>query len=115
MEKINYSQLMDLADKNRQKYVTGSPFPHIYLDNVFPTPILDQILEEFPKAEEIDWINYNNPNERKLASRDELQFGETTRRFIHELNSKPFINFLEKLTGIENLIPDPSLEGGGLH
>jgi hypothetical protein len=85
------------------------------LDNLFDEEILNQVLAEFPSADGIDWVKFNNPNERKLASRDELQFGFYTRTFIHILNSKPFLNFLEKLTGIDNLIPDPSLEGGGLH
>jgi Rps23 Pro-64 3,4-dihydroxylase Tpa1-like proline 4-hydroxylase len=104
-----------LAEDNHQGYILAKPFPHIILENVFPALMLDQILNEFPSSNQIDWVKFNNPNERKLASRDELQFGETTRQFIHVLNSKPFLFFLEKLTGVSNLIPDPALEGGGLH
>ena len=112
---LNFESLYSLAENNAKKYVSGEPFPHIYLDNVFPEDVLNKILTEFPSAEGIDWVKFNNPNERKLASRDEIQMGDTTREFIHILNSKPFLMFLEKLTGIENLIPDPHLEGGGLH
>lgn len=117
MNKINidYDRIYKIADSNKSKYISGNPFPHIYLDNLFDEAILEQILCEFPSAEGIDWVKFNNPNEKKLASRDEMQFGDFTRSFIHVLNSKPFLSFLEKLTGIENLIPDPSLEGGGLH
>src|SRR4029078_5720896 len=32
-----------------------------------------------------------------------------------ELNNRAFLGFLEALTGIEGLIPDPHFEGGGLH
>jgi Rps23 Pro-64 3,4-dihydroxylase Tpa1-like proline 4-hydroxylase len=31
------------------------------------------------------------------------------------LNSPPFVDFLEKLTGIDDLLVDESMEGGGLH
>jgi hypothetical protein len=31
------------------------------------------------------------------------------------LNSSVFLDFLEKLTGIESVIPDPYFVGGGLH
>lgn len=32
-----------------------------------------------------------------------------------ELNSPAFVNMLSRMTGLPGLIPDPSLEGGGLH
>jgi Rps23 Pro-64 3,4-dihydroxylase Tpa1-like proline 4-hydroxylase len=113
--KIDSKYFINLAKQNRDKYVTAHPFPHIYLDNVFPVEILEQVLEEFPNSKQIDWQNFQNKNEVKLASRDELVFGDFTRHFVHILNSKPFLQFLEELTGIRNLIPDPDLEGGGLH
>ncbi len=113
--KIDSAYFSNLAKINRDKYVTAKPFPHIYLDNVFPENVLNQILEEFPNSKQIDWQTYQNKNEVKLASRDEEKFGEFTRHFIHILNSKPFLTFIEELTGIKNLIPDSDLEGGGLH
>ena len=46
-----------------------------------------------------------------LATRHESQMGGATLSFLHNLNSSRFITFLEKLTGISGLIPDPHLEG----
>ncbi len=34
---------------------------------------------------------------------------------VNELNSGPVLRFLENLTGIKGLLPDPYLWGGGLH
>ena len=34
---------------------------------------------------------------------------------MDQLNTAPFIQFLEKLTGISGLIPDPYYTGGGMH
>ena len=34
---------------------------------------------------------------------------------VDELNSAAFVAWLSELTGIPDLIADPSLEGGGLH
>src|SRR3546814_6396188 len=34
---------------------------------------------------------------------------------FYAFNSRPFLAFLEALTGIERLIPDPYFEGGGFH
>src|SRR3546814_14672721 len=37
------------------------------------------------------------------------------RYMFYAFNSRPFLAFLEALTGIEGLIPDPYFEGGGFH
>ena len=34
---------------------------------------------------------------------------------FYELSSPPFLSFLESVTGIDGIIPDPYYEGGGLH
>ena len=40
---------------------------------------------------------------------------EPFKTLIHEVSSPAFLRALEKLTGIDKLIPDPYLVGGGLH
>jgi hypothetical protein len=42
-------------------------------------------------------------------------FGPATRRLVAELNSGPFLASLTALTGIEGLIADGTLTGGGQH
>ena len=107
--------LDDLATKYREAYAQANPFPHIIIDDFLPKSILEQVLEEFPKPTSIDWQKFNAPAEKKLASTSELQMGEATRLLLYQLNSSTFINFLEKLTGISGIIPDPHFVGGGLH
>lgn len=105
-----------LVEEQRRSYPAAAPFAHCVIDGLFPEPLLDRILEEFPGAGEIDWIRKNADTcKLKLATRDEAQLGETTRRFIQELNSSTFLRAVEKISGIEGLIPDPHLYGGGLH
>ena len=112
---LDNEQLKKIARDNREKYQNAKPYPHIILDNLFNPEMLDVVVDEFPDSRQIDWIKYDSKNERKLASRDESQFGDTTMRVIHFLHSSTFIKFVEELTGIKELIPDPTLEGGGLH
>lgn len=40
---------------------------------------------------------------------------ERLKQVFHELSSPSFLDQLERVTGIKGLIPDPYLEGGGLH
>lgn len=109
------NQLRALASQHRNQYIEANPFPHICLDNVFPEEALSNVLEEFPGVDDTHWQRYRTAQEMKLALKDERNYGAFTRNFINSLNSRPFLNFLEELTGIDGLIPDPYLEGGGLH
>ena len=77
--------------------------------------LFGDVLEEFPAPRSLDWIQYNGPAERKLASREEAQLGPATRHMLQQFNSSTFCRFLEGLTGIEGIVPDPHLWGGGLH
>jgi Rps23 Pro-64 3,4-dihydroxylase Tpa1-like proline 4-hydroxylase len=107
--------LKDLSETHAPAYATAAPFPHIVIDNFLPEAILDEILTEFPDPKQIAWKSFANQAEKKLASRDEKQMGDATRFLLYQFNSSTFISFLEKLTGIPGVIPDPHFEGGGLH
>ena len=112
-----YKDLQATALQYAEKYQTNNPFPNIYLDNFFEPTFLEQILLEFPDVEKLtDKLAYTNPNEKKLATKGENKFGPKTKDLVHFLNSEPFLNFLQIITGIkETLIPDPYFEGGGFH
>ncbi|PIE24038.1 MAG: proline hydroxylase [Planctomycetota bacterium] len=107
--------LLERAYDLRETYRGGDPFPHIVIDNFFPEPIVDQVLDEFPSPASYEWQEFKNSRERKLASSNEKLLGPATRRLIWEMNSQVFLEFLQVLTGIDNLISDPMLLGGGLH
>jgi hypothetical protein len=107
--------LLRLARDNRAAYVQAQPFPHIVLDDLLPAALLHTVIEEFPAPGQIMWIDFDDPAQKKLAADAETQIGPTTRLLLYQLNSSIFISFLEALTGIEGLVPDPYLNGGGLH
>jgi Rps23 Pro-64 3,4-dihydroxylase Tpa1-like proline 4-hydroxylase len=109
------AELLALAGEHRERYAQARPFPHAVIDGVFAEDVLDAILNEFPSADREEWLQFESDNERKLASNQDASMGETTRQLLAELNSAAFIDFLEELTGISGLVPDPHLEGGGLH
>lgn len=112
---ITFEELIELGKNKHEEYINSKPFPSGYFDNFFNAARLRNIVNEFPELGDKNDIKYNNPNEHKLASRGEYRFGEVSTRFAHFMNSQPMIEFLENLTGIKNLIPDPSFEGGGFH
>jgi hypothetical protein len=54
-------------------------------------------------------------NERKFANSNPATWGPTLQQIARELNTPEFVSLLEELTGINNLLVDPTFEGGGLH
>lgn len=112
---FDLTKLEKIAEENHEKYVNARPFPHAVIDNFLPEEVLDKVLEEFPGSKDIDWIDFDADVQKKLGSKTEQQMGPFTRFLMYQLNSATFIKFLEKLTGIEGLIPDPHYWGGGLH
>ena len=99
------------------EYSKASPFPYIIFDDFFSEKYLNDILNDFPDLKKnIYSQEYNTKNDKKLGSVSPKIFTNEMQNFISFLNSYPFLNFLQKLTGInEKLIPDPYLWGGGLH
>ena len=108
-------KFIQIGEEMHNFYINASPFPSIYFEDFFNVEELDGILTEFPDLKSRADYNFNNTNENKLATKGEYKLSEHAREFIRFLNSQVFLDFLTKLTGIENLIPDPTLAGGGYH
>jgi Rps23 Pro-64 3,4-dihydroxylase Tpa1-like proline 4-hydroxylase len=112
---FDLTELEKLANEYHPKYISADPFPHAVIDDFLPEETLNTVLDEFPGSKQIDWIDFDGDVQKKLGSKTEEQMGPFTRFLMYQLNSATFIKFLEKLTGIEGLIPDPHFWGGGLH
>jgi hypothetical protein len=105
------SQTTELARQYRQ----NAPFPHICLADFLDRQTAQAIANEFPAPDTVAWTQYKHHNENKLGMAKRELFPPRLRAVADELNSPRFVDWLSRLTGIPGLIPDPSLEGGGLH
>ena len=114
---FNLEKLGPLAERSREHYSNAEPFPHIVLDDFLKAESAKTILEHFPDpADATLWDRYQAEGyEMKIATSREEQLSSTIKQALHDLNSGPFIRFLQQLTGIQHLLPDPHLLGGGLH
>lgn len=109
------SSLERLGRENADRYREAKPFPHIYFDNFLPVEAVDAALASFPEPKQLRWNEFDAPNERKLAFDKVEKLPDPVREVLYFLNSRPILQFLEALTGITGLIPDPYYVGGGLH
>ncbi len=105
--------LFKYAESLRAQYLQNQPFPHIAIDGMFPTDLLDMVISEIDPLKGVERNFYGAAAKSCFTKR--FKGGDATQFFLTELNSAEFITFLEKLTGIEGLVPDPYFEGGGIH
>ena len=75
----------------------------------------DEELTEFDGLDRAAWHYTERDTERKYSTEEFRSFGPTTRALFYQVNASLFLWFLEQLTGVPGLIPDPHLRGGGLH
>ncbi|HEX6100723.1 MAG TPA: 2OG-Fe(II) oxygenase [Thermoanaerobaculia bacterium] len=100
----------------RTSYRSADPFPHIVLDGLFDDAELAAVLADFPRPDETRWLEFDSPTEKKLGYYHERStISDRVRRFLDAMNGFEMLLWLEALTGIEGLIPDPYFGGGGLH
>jgi hypothetical protein len=106
----------EMASSLAPQYVAARPFPHLVIDDFLPDPVAARVLDEFPASDSTRWSRYDKSvYSKKLAANGEEQLGPFVYSVLRAMNSPPLLGFLETLTQIPGLIPDPYLEGGGLH
>jgi Rps23 Pro-64 3,4-dihydroxylase Tpa1-like proline 4-hydroxylase len=113
MRCLDLARLQAAAPALRRELESARPFPHLVLDDFLRPSIAEQVASEYDLPS-LDWRHYYHVNERKLAVEDRSQMGPASRLVIDELQSEPFLETLRAITGIERLIADPDLDGGGL-
>lgn len=115
---------LDAVVGNNSHYKNRLPFPHMVHDGLFPLEVLQQVANEIPDDPQLQGEGcvvgsqkcFKTKTEKfKNAFDDEERHGPATAALFGFLKSSTFIQFLEKLTGINDLIPDPHYRGSGIH
>jgi len=112
---FDQEELLARAEALRESYRTAHPFPHAVIDDFMDAEVLERVLSEFPAPDREAWRVYDLDTEKKLASQREEDIGPFTRHLLSQFNASAMCRFIERLTGIERLVPDPYFDGGGLH
>lgn len=103
-------------------YVAAKPFSHIVIDDFIAESTLQQLLKDFPAADQpmlrrsrTAQLEDGRMAQMNKRSYSDQEVGPAVRQMLWELNSGAFIGWLEALTGIPDLLPDPSFNGAGVH
>lgn len=96
------------------RYRSAAPFPHIVIDDFIDPARLADIAAVFP--DRAGKSHFDRDQERLKYQFAPGEIGDARlRALVLALNERPILAFLEAMTGIDGLVPDPAFVGGGLH
>jgi hypothetical protein len=102
-------------ERSAAEFRAATPFPHIVFDNLLNVRP-EQIIEPFPDPSWPHWERCRDTYQvQKMYVENPDVMPEWLASIIRELSAPAFLQFLEQVSGIKALIPDPYLTGGGLH
>lgn len=105
-----------LEEHYRAAFSSVGPIPHVVIDDFVGQERMITLARAFPGSTWNGWSGLGTEYERnKFVCNDRASFPGPIREFIDDLQSPEFLVQLEKITGIERLIPDPYMTGGGMH
>ena len=95
----------------RDRFLSADPFPHAVLDEFFPQAVARRLAEEFPSPESfLDESAAGEDRRRgKFSSTPQTPLPGFVRHVLYHLNSATVIGFLQELSGIAPLLPDPDV------
>ena len=98
-----------------EQFRTASPFPHLVLDHFVRLPPR-RVLDAFPSGDWPHWHTFTDAYQhQKRACGDIDRMPPLFQSMVFKLSGPRFLDFLQKVTGLKGLMPDPYLSGGGLH
>ena len=107
--------LRNVASSVSQAYRVARPFPHAVLDGLWDEEVLDRVEAEFPSADRSNWHTWDTDNELKQTSEGVKGLEPFSRLVLELMNSSAFVDAVKAITGISDLLPDPTFYGAGLH
>lgn len=112
---LNLEKWSNIFEASAAAYQKAHPYPFGVFDDFLEPQAAGAAMNAFPGVQDAGWIHYVHVNEKKHGLNKMDLIPAEIGNVIRALNSDEFVAALSRLTGIPGLMPDPSLEGGGLH
>jgi hypothetical protein len=98
----------------REDWNRARIFPYLVIDQFLPADDLTEILRSYPSPEAAAWTRktYSHQAEKLQMTQG---FPPPIEAFLALTATDEFRRIIEEITGIQGLLADPELVGGGLH
>jgi 2OG-Fe(II) oxygenase superfamily len=114
MKLINVTLLKERSESLRREWNSRESFRYVVFESFFFPEAAEIILENYPGVSTPGWSNttYRKQQGKYVMTKFE---SPVLQQVFQELHSRPFVEIIEGITGIQNLLPDEDLFGAGLH
>jgi len=106
---------LQASEAFRLQFQTAKPFRHVVIDDFLEPSACEALLRDFPAFNEKYAADEHGGVGRKAVVERAASISPFYRSFHDYINSAPFLGAMSALTGIDDLISDPTLFGGGTH
>jgi hypothetical protein len=108
---------LDQATAHREAFPSAQPFRHIRIDSFFEEGFAERLLAEFPAFDRALAKNelYGEGWGGKATNPEIRAIAPVYQELYELIASSAFLDFMGEITGIEGLVVDPAMFGGGTH
>jgi hypothetical protein len=106
------------VDALRATYRSARPFPFFVVDDFLDAAFVREVVRDYPRYEDAVGLGhqFDRVNETgKVQVTDSRSFPPRVRELHEAISSTEFLAVLTAITGVEGLVADPKLHGGGMH
>lgn len=115
MQYINLPLLQQQALTIKNNFNSKKPFRYVAINNFLFDHAADEVLEAYPPVTRGVWDGTTYVQQKNKFVQTKFEEGSVMYNVFNELNSAAFLEWLEQVTGITQLVPDEKLFGAGLH
>ena len=115
MELIDIDNLNKRLAEIRADYQSKKPFRYVSFENFFKGPKAELIYNQYPEIKNGTWDGKTYMDQNNKFHKTKFDQGSVLEKVFIELNSPEFTKWVEQVTEIDEILPDPELMGGGLH
>lgn len=110
MDSLNARLATISTDYNAKK-----PFRYVTFEKFFKPSAAEQIEKSYPTIKDGVWDGTTYVDQKNKFQKSKFEQDSFFDKVFGELNSPEFLTWLEKMSGVEGLMGDEELFGGGLH
>jgi Rps23 Pro-64 3,4-dihydroxylase Tpa1-like proline 4-hydroxylase len=96
-------------------YRGAKPFPYVVIDDFLAQPFAQRLLDQFPSFERGNSVGDDGKIGNKATFEKIRSLGQAYAALDDLIKSRAFLNLIEAITGVPDLIYDPFYLGGGTH
>src|SRR5450631_831809 len=110
-----HPDILTRAAEIQREFLQAKPFRHVAIDNFLLPDKCESLLRDFPAFDKKGATNELGLIGRKAVVEHASQISRFYKTFFQYVNSEAFLDAMSELTGVQDLIADKTLFGGGTH